>query len=155
MRGSRCAEACPEGGLKCGGLDPVSSCSSVYRPLALVAVNCKGCWSPGDKDCGDPSRGLRASYSRGQCVHTCTSVSTHTYKYTHTQLGFPQAEPLGKGVSLRPPPPRLQCLLSGVDASVAGCPSLCTCCSCPGSMPWPVLCSLPQPVLVKVMAPLL
>ena len=117
-----------------------------------LTVNCKGCGSPGDKDCGDP-----VPCSRGQCVHTCASVSTHTYKHTLTLSSVPCSSSGAPGERcISPsPPPRLQRPLSGVDASVAGCPSLCTCRSRTGSVPWPVLCSLPQPVPVNVTAPLL
>lgn len=33
-----------------------------------LTVSCKGHWSPGDEDCGDPSRGPRTSSSGGQCM---------------------------------------------------------------------------------------
>lgn len=90
------ADLAPEARLECHGLNTVSS--STHGPLALVSgpLTAKAIDSR-NKDCGDPTRGLRASPPPGE-GHK--HMSTH--KHTHSLPGVRSSSgALGK-VSLQP-----------------------------------------------------
>lgn len=87
------------------------------------------------------------------CARACVSAHTHTHSHAHTQLSGLQLQlsPWGK-VSFFSPSLR-QVIIPVIRCGCQGCwlPPLCTCSFYTGSVSWPMVCFLPQPVLVKVM----